>query len=261
LLDDLQSIRGKWHAIWSEAVLVAESLEMSIVMPRTGKRQLKRKRFADESLERHADHNTQLADTKTNEQISDNQESTSDSANFRISVFYKLLDSVIIGLTTRFDAAKHIDSLFGFLYKYQTMTEEELTSCTERFCKEYENDVSADLTAEMILLRNTSNANIGERQLAPLNLLNKLHETCLQTLFPNVCISLRIFCTLPVTVASAERSFSNLNRIKTYARSTMAQERLQGLALLCIESDVARNINYDSVIDAFAARKDRKAAL
>src|SRR6218665_485764 len=76
-----------------------------------------------------------------------------------------------------------------------------------------------------------------------------------------VCIGLRIFCTLPVTVASAERSFSQLKRIKSYTRSTMAQDRLQGLALLCIESDLAKTIDYDAVIDSFASKKDRKAPL
>ena len=34
-----------------------------------------------------------------------------------------------------------------------------------------------------------------------------------------------------------------------------------GLALLCIESELAKTIDYDSIIDTFAARKDRKAAL
>ncbi|KAL5499704.1 hypothetical protein EMCRGX_G011162 [Ephydatia muelleri] len=41
----------------------------------------------------------------------------------------------------------------------------------------------------------------------------------------------------------------------------MAQERLQGLALLCIESELAKTIDYDSIIATFASRKDRKAAL
>ena len=40
----------------------------------------------------------------------------------------------------------------------------------------------------------------------------------------------------------------------------MAQERLQGLALLCIESELAKTIDYDSIIATFASRKDRKAA-
>jgi hypothetical protein len=41
----------------------------------------------------------------------------------------------------------------------------------------------------------------------------------------------------------------------------MAQDRLQGLALLCIESELAKTVDYESIIDSFAARKDRKAAL
>ena len=41
----------------------------------------------------------------------------------------------------------------------------------------------------------------------------------------------------------------------------MPQERLQGLALLCIELDLAKTIDYDSIVDAFAGRKNRKAAL
>jgi len=41
----------------------------------------------------------------------------------------------------------------------------------------------------------------------------------------------------------------------------MPQERLQGLALLCIELDFAKTIDYDSIVDAFAGRKNRKAAL
>ena len=37
---------------------------------------------------------------------------------------------------------------------------------------------------------------------------------------------------LPVTSCEVEQSFSSLRRIKTYLRSTMTQERLNGLALL-----------------------------
>jgi hypothetical protein len=41
--------------------------------------------------------------------------------------------------------------------------------------------------------------------------------------------------TIPISVASAERSFSKLQLIKNYLRSTMSQERLSGLATLSIE--------------------------
>eukprot|EP00731_Ephydatia_muelleri_P006012 Em0003g260a len=143
----------------------------------------------------------------------------------------------------------------------ESLSDEDLTSAVTSFCAMYKNDVSKEMVEEMMLLKKIRHANLGDVQMSPLQLLNKLHDACLESLFPNVCISLRIFCTLPVTVASAERSFSQLKRIKSYSRSTMAQERLQGLALLCIESELAKTIDYDSIIATFASRKDRKAAL
>lgn len=54
----------------------------------------------------------------------------------------------------------------------------------------------------------------------------------LQSIFGEVRIALRIFCTLPVTVAGRERAFSKLNIIKIFMRSTMSQERLNNLATL-----------------------------
>ena len=67
--------------------------------------------------------------------------------------------------------------------------------------------------------------------------------------------------TLPVTVASAERSFSKLNIIKTdFMRSTMTQDRLNDLAVLSIESEVTRKIDFTDIIDMFAMKKARKGA-
>jgi len=79
--------------------------------------------------------------------------------------------------------------------------------------------------------------------------------------FPNFYIALRTLLTIPVTVASGERSFSKLNLIKTYLRSSMGQERLNNLAILSIEHEVARDLNYTDVIDSFAAAKARKVVL
>ena len=55
-------------------------------------------------------------------------------------------------------------------------------------------------------------------------------------MFPCVLVAYRILLTVPVTVASAKRSFSKLKLLKSYLRSTMTQERLNGLSILSIES-------------------------
>ena len=77
-------------------------------------------------------------------------------------------------------------------------------------------------------------------------------------MFPNVLVAYKILLTIPVTVASAERSFSKLKLLKTYLRSTMTQERLNGLAILSIESEFFRNLDYRKIIEDFASRNARR---
>lgn len=79
--------------------------------------------------------------------------------------------------------------------------------------------------------------------------------------FPNVSIAYRILLTLPVTVASAERSFSKLKLIKTYLRSTMSQEMLNGLAILSIESELLEKLDLEDFIDDFASQNARRSKL
>ncbi|XP_025196827.1 zinc finger MYM-type protein 1-like [Melanaphis sacchari] len=46
---------------------------------------------------------------------------------------------------------------------------------------------------------------------------------------------------VPVSSASAERSFSTMKRVKTYLRSTMTSSRLNNLTLLSIEREISGN--------------------
>jgi hypothetical protein len=69
---------------------------------------------------------------------------------------------------------------------------------------------------------------------------NKLIE-----IFPNVYVALRILLTIPVTAASAERSFSKLKIIKNYLRST-------------IELEIADDLDIDDLVKDFASLKARK---
>ena len=78
-------------------------------------------------------------------------------------------------------------------------------------------------------LKKIHEANFGVDPLQPFDLLNKLVEFNLEEMFSNIAIALRVFCCLPATVASAERSFSKLKHIQNFNRTTMTQERLNEL--------------------------------
>ena len=71
----------------------------------------------------------------------------------------------------------------------------------------------------------------------------------------------KILLPIPVTVALGERSFSRLKLIKTYLSSTMAQDRLTGLAIIAIEKDVGAQIEFNNLINNFTQKKARKIVL
>ncbi|KAF0691172.1 zinc finger MYM-type protein 1-like, partial [Aphis craccivora] len=77
------------------------------------------------------------------------------------------------------------------------------------------------------------------------------HSTGLKDVFPNIYIALTIILTLPVSSASPERAFSKLKIIKNRLRSTMSEDRLEGLMLITCERDVP--VNPDEVIKIFAS--------
>ena len=108
-----------------------------------------------------------------------------------------------------------------------------------------------DLYLELIVLKEV--VQIDEN--TPINVLNYLKRL---DSFPNAYIAYRILLTIPVTVASAERSFSKLKLIKSYLRSTMSQERLSGLAILSIEKEMLEELKYKNLISNFASQKARK---
>lgn len=80
-------------------------------------------------------------------------------------------------------------------------------------------------------------------------------EAVNKTSFGNVFKILRILALLPVSIASPERSFSSLKRIKTYLRNTTGQDRLNGLASMNIHRDI--DLSVDEILEEFF-QKPRK---
>ena len=70
--------------------------------------------------------------------------------------------------------------------------------------------------------------------------------------------ALKNFLTLPVSVSSYEKSFSKLQLIESYLRSTISQDMVSNLAILSTENDIATSLDYSDLMIDFAAIKTRK---
>ncbi|XP_056692487.1 uncharacterized protein [Spinacia oleracea] len=221
------------------------ALEMNVDPVFPQKREIRRKRFFDENP--------------------DDAPSVSQSAeeSFRVNYFLFIIDQAIVSLKRRFEQFQEYENLFGFLftsYKLQSLDDESLKSCCANFVIALEDnsgqsDINGDeLYVELRLLREF----LPRQNMGPLDILMFLKG---HDFFPNTFVAYRILLTVPVTVASAERSFSKLKLLKSYMRSTMTQERLNGLAMMAIENDILETIDYEDIIDDFASKNVRRMCL
>jgi hypothetical protein len=77
--------------------------------------------------------------------------------------------------------------------------------------------------------------------------------------FPNIRQLLLILAIISVTTSKSDRSFSTLKRMKTYLRTTMWENRLNGLALLNIYKQI--DVEPEEVLDMFSKSNPRRLQL
>ncbi|OXA40851.1 zinc finger MYM-type protein 1 [Folsomia candida] len=198
-----------------------------------------------------------------NSENATNNSNNDPALKFKNSCFDKLVSCVQDSMTRRFTHMRKNLSDFQIIIDADcrsTCDEGELLrNCKDlhfRFMDGKDKDIEgSQLFDEFKLLRDSFPEKFKSN---PHALLDFIAGSCLEGVFPNIWISLRIVMTLPVSVASAERSFSKLKLIENYLRSSMSEERLCGLAILSIEKELTCEIDFDDIINEFALRKSRK---
>ncbi|KAK4729430.1 hypothetical protein R3W88_022418 [Solanum pinnatisectum] len=189
----------------------------------------------------------------------DNEITRSLEESFRVDYFLYIVDQAIFSLQNRFEQFEVYENIFGFLFsgkKLRSLDDENLKKyCLNLECSLKHNTHSdidgLDLFSELKVLREIIKVE-DNTLIEILNQIKRLDS------FPNAYIAYRIMLTIPVTVASAERSFSKLKIIKSYLRSTMSQERLSGLAILSIEKELLEEIDYTKLLTTLHLKKLEK---
>ncbi|WOG95684.1 hypothetical protein DCAR_0415011 [Daucus carota subsp. sativus] len=165
----------------------------------------------------------------------------------------------------QFEQMELFESVFGFLFdaaRLISLDDEGLKTCCLKLDKSLTHGDACDidvkrLLSELQILQEMLPSVAYECEI-PWNSLKVLEFVKKMDMFPNILMAYRILLTIPITVASAERSFSKLKLIKSYLRTSMTQDRLNGLAILSIEKNILKSIDVEHIIDDFASKNARR---
>ena len=169
--------------------------------------------------------------------------------SFKINFYFAILDTTLNSIKERFTLLKqHSEELkvvreIGVLKDWRD--EDLMKHCKDLHLKlcDHQNKDSHDIDGVALFEELKALQCFVRKESAPLDVLNYIYENNLTDVFPNTVIAIRIYLTLPISVASGERSFSKLKLIKNYLRSTMSQDRLIDLSIISIENNIMNSID------------------
>jgi len=88
------------------------------------------------------------------------------------------------------------------------------------------------------------------------NIISAIGNSAVKCMIPEVVSLLKFYLVCPASSASAERSFSQLRRLKSYLRRTMSQRRLNSLLVLSTYTDELDQLDMQLLLEDFITRKD-----
>ena len=246
LKDQFSNIRSnvdEYHKKWFKiAKDLAESLNLTVKAPRITKRQVHRQNTPSSSVEEH----------------------------FKLVITIPLVDHVISELEKRFDHSLTVyhglvlipSRLFFLISKEKNGNEivlswrKQLDTFVNFYYSDFPNPLAMDGEVE-IWIRFWEKYQLQGNSLpdsVEATLREMPHDS--DSVFVNIEVALKLLATIPVTSCECERSFSAMKRLKTYTRSQMSAERLDGLALMHVHLD--HTIDKERVVTSFNSRKQRR---
>lgn len=168
----------------------------------------------------------------------------------RKSIFLPIIDKALVELNSRFSSGNMgvLTGICAFnprshlFLKYETL---------KKFAEHYKSNL-LDCELEIkqlsrLVMRKKENLNFECNTIMDmLEFLEKYEDA-----FYELKRLIKIACTIPVSTAEAERSFSSLKLIKTHLRTTMTDSRLSSISVISVHKERAKNIDLERVIDLF----------
>lgn len=180
---------------------------------------------------------------------------------FKITVFYVALDTFIQTLETRFKDFMEISQKFDCLLTDNLSATDENIKSIMDLVTFYKNDLTSSTVDEYKSFCTCMLEVKKENQLETEEILPFIISNDLECVYPNITNLYKMFYTLATNSAGAERSFSRLRNIKSYQRTTTGEQRLNDLALISIESDLAIDADFNKILDKMKSVKTRRLAL
>ena len=169
------------------------------------------------------------------------------SEELRTQFYILVLNKFLVELSLHFDD-KNIVIMKGIAAcsppSSSFLSYEDLKPFVENY-----NTATDTLQVEVTLLNNTVTKKSKIKSMVAFR--NYLYSS--QPAYKSIFQLTQIALTIAVTSAECERSFSTLKLIKTRLRTKMTEERLADLAILAIEREIVKTLNFDDILDQFAA--------
>ncbi|CAM4849388.1 unnamed protein product, partial [Rotaria magnacalcarata] len=183
--------------------------------------------------------------------------------------YFNTIDKVLIGLDLRFQ-----QSVFPLLCKVEKFILAVANGTQEEADNLNIDNIAEFLTDDIDIHRLQREINMIPDYFSVINLENnfgikkitKIQTICDllnvqyvgKSMFCEYTTLIRLYLTVPVTTATAERSFSAMNRIKTYLRSSMTQQRLNHVIIPHIHKERLDELDLNSICSTFISRNQSR---
>ena len=178
--------------------------------------------------------------------------------------YFEIIDRMINGLEDRFD-----QTTFQYLMSIEQLIidaangEMPLDVCNE-LKEALRGDIEIDqLVKELNMLSSVvKSADPGIKRVTSLrtimNIFRSQPHLDLRKVYCNLHALMKMYLTVPLSNASAERSFSALRRIKNYLRNRLTQEHLNHYMMLNVHKHLTEIIDLNIVAKTFVSSNERR---